>query len=339
MVTGGWRVAKRSKVPAWQAISPLPQPRRRTHASSVPVISVSGLCKSFGNFRAVDSISFDVKRGEIFALLGPNGAGKTTTIEILEGYQRRTAGDVTVLGTDPGHGGRRLRERMGIMLQDSGTDGELTVLETMRLYASLYRRPRPVTETIALVGLSNHAKARLGMLSGGLERRLDLGLALIGDPEIIFLDEPTTGFDPTARRAAWDMVAGLRELGKTVLLTSHYLDEVEHLADRIAVMRRGRIISVSTPGTLGGRDTAEAVISFRPPFHGWESDLPSGPWTARRGADDALELHTAEPTKSLAILAGWATERGEELAELRVARPSLEDAYLSIARAPEGVNR
>jgi ABC-2 type transport system ATP-binding protein len=290
---------------------------------------------AYRDFRAVDSIAFEVRQGEIFALLGPNGAGKTTTVEILEGYRRRTSGDVRVLGMDPGRGGRRLRERVGIMLQGSGVDAELTVSETMRLYASLYPRPRPVTETISLVGLSRHAGVRVRALSGGLKRRLDLGLALIGDPEIIFLDEPTTGFDPTARRAAWDMVTNLRELGKTVLLTSHYMDEVEHLADRIAVMREGRIVTISTPGSLGGRDTADALITFRSPYEGWESDLPGGPWTVRHRSDDVLELHTDQPTKSLAILAGWATGRGEELANLTVARPSLEDAYLNVTRAPE----
>jgi ABC-2 type transport system ATP-binding protein len=294
-------------------------------------ISVRGLCMQYGPVRAVDQLAFDVGEGEIFALLGPNGAGKTSTIEILEGYRTRTSGDVQVLGVDPEHGGRRYRERIGIMLQSGGIDGQLTVTETVRLYASFYRRPRPVRDTIALVGLADHAGLRVRALSGGLGRRLDLCLALIGDPEVIFLDEPTTGFDPTARRAAWDMITGLQGLGKTVLLTSHYMDEVEHLADRVAVMRQGRIVAESTPRELGGRDVAETVVRFRVPFIGWQDDFPAGPWRASAHEDALIELTTDQPTQALSILTDWAMERGVELLGLTVTRPSLEDAYLSIA--------
>ena len=301
----------------------------------MPAISVQRLCMQYGAFRAVNELDFEVRVGEIFALLGPNGAGKTTTIEILEGHRRRTGGNVQVLGLDPEKGGRRYRERIGIMLQSGGLDAEMSVTETLRLYASFYRRPRPVTETIALVGLADHARVRVRALSGGLERRLDLGLALIGDPEVVFLDEPTTGFDPTARRAAWQMVAGLRELGKTVLLTSHYMDEVEHLADRIAVMRQGSIVAASTPGKLGGRDVAEAVISFKVPYSGWADDLPTGPWKSPEHQDDLLVLRTDEATRALALLTTWAAERGEELAALTVTRPSLEDAYLRITQTSD----
>jgi ABC-2 type transport system ATP-binding protein len=298
-------------------------------------ISVHALYMNYGPVRAVDGISFDVGAGEIFALLGPNGAGKTTTIEILEGYRKRTAGDVTILGVDPERGGRRYRERIGIMLQAGGIDADMTVLDTVRLYAGFYRRPRPVEATITMVGLDEHRKARIRALSGGLQRRLDLCLALIGDPEIIFLDEPTTGFDPTARRAAWTMVAGLRDLGKTVLLTSHYMDEVEHLADRVAVMRHGVIVAEATPRQLGGRDTAEALISFRTPYAGWRDEIPAGPWTAPEDADDLVQLRTSQPTQALLLLASWAVEHGIELEGLTVTRPTLEEAYLSITARPE----
>jgi len=299
-------------------------------------ITVRGLRVQYGSFRAVDDLSFDVGRGEIFALLGPNGAGKTTTIEVLEGHRRRTSGYVQVLGVDPDRGGRAYRERIGIMLQGGGIDADLTVAETMRLYARLYRRPRSVGETIDLVGLTGQRGTRVGALSGGLERRLDLGLALIGDPELLFLDEPTTGFDPTARRSAWEMVQRLRELGMTVLLTSHYMDEVEHLADRVAVMRRGVIVAESTPRGLGGRDVAQALITFRVPYASWRDELVAGPWTEQPGPpgqDDVLTLRTDQPTRALAILTSWATERGEELSGLTVMRPSLEDTYLTITGA------
>lgn len=298
-------------------------------------ISVRALRMQYGPLRAVDGIAFDVHDGEIFALLGPNGAGKTTTIEILEGHRRRSGGEVRVLGVDPGCGGRRYRERIGVMLQGAGVDAELTVVETVRLYAGLYRRPRRVDDTLGLVGLADQAGTRVGALSGGLERRLDLGLALIGDPDIVFLDEPTTGFDPSARRSAWRMLTDLRSLGKTVLLTSHYMDEVERLADRVAVMREGRIVAESTPRTLGGRDVAQADISFALDSMLAEADLPSGPWRDVRRDGQLVVLTTDEPTRALSVLTTWAVDRGEELVALTVTRPSLEDAYLRLTEAPD----
>jgi len=303
----------------------------------VHAISVRDLSKNYGPVRAVNGLSFDVSEGEIVALLGPNGAGKTTTIEILEGHRRRSGGQVSVLGLDPEHGGRRFRERIGIMLQSGAVDAELTVVETLRLYASFYRQPQTVEQVLALTDLGHHADTRVQALSGGLERRLDLGLALIGDPQVIFLDEPTTGFDPTARRAAWDMVERLRTLGKTVLLTSHYMDEVEHLADRIVVMRNGVRVAESTPRKLGGRDLAQAVVSFAVPYPGWEGELPAGPWQSPQQEGDVVLLHTDQPTKAMSILATWAIERGEELLGLTVTRPSLEDAYLQVTRDVDSV--
>ena len=221
------------------------------------------------------------------------------------------------------------------MLQTGGIDADVTVLDTVRLYAGFYRRPRPIDATIAMVGLDEHRNVRVRALSGGLRRRLDLCLALIGDPEIIFLDEPTTGFDPNARRAAWTMVSNLRDLGKTVLLTSHYMDEVEHLADRVAVMRHGALVAEATPHQLGGRDSAEALISFRVPYPEWRYEIPSGPWTVPKGTADLVELRTGQPTQAMLILAGWAIEHGVELDGLTVTRPTLEEAYLSITTPPE----
>lgn len=296
-------------------------------------ISVRGLVMDYGSKRAVDGLSFEVAEGEVFALLGPNGAGKTTTVEILEGHRRRTGGEVSVLGFDPETGGRRYRERIGIMLQAGGIDGEFTVVETLRLYASFYHRPRSVEETIETVGLSGYRRARVRTLSGGTLRRLDLGLALIGDPEVVFLDEPTTGFDPTARRAAWEMVGGLRQLGKTVLLTSHYMDEVEALADRVAVIRRGTVVAEATPGQLGGRDVAAVLIRMREPYPGWADELPPGPWTLECTRGEVW-LRTDLVTQSLAQLTAWAVERGEELTGLTVTRPTLEEAYLQITEQP-----
>ena len=294
-------------------------------------ITVQGLRKDYGTLCAVDQLSFEVRSGEIFALLGPNGAGKTTTIEILEGFRDRTAGEVSVLGYDPATGGRTYRERIGIMLQAGGIDAELTVAETMRLYASLYHRPRDPAETIELVDLLGQRSARVRTLSGGMRRRLELGLALIGDPAVIFLDEPTTGLDPSARRSAWDTIGRLPQLGKTVLLSSHYMDEVEHLADRVAVMRQGSIVAESTPHRLGGRDVATAVIRAQLPYADWIQELPTGPWSITRGRGE-LELRTDHPTEALAILTAWAMDRGVELTGLTVTRPSLEDAYLEITR-------
>jgi ABC-2 type transport system ATP-binding protein len=293
-----------------------------------PVIFVEDLHMYYGRFHAVDGLSFRVERGEIYALLGPNGAGKTTTVEILEGHRRRTSGEVTVLGHDPWRGGRRLRERVGIVLQSGGFDADLSVGEMVRVYAGLYAHPRDVGDTIDQVGLGGKQRARVRTLSGGQLRRLGLALALIGDPELIFLDEPTTGFDPSARRSAWEMIGRLRDLGKTVVLTSHYLDEVQELADRVGVLSAGTLIAESTPTELGGRDLAETVISFRLPDRA--GDLPRGPWTEPEAHGDLVTVRTDHPTRALFALTSWVMGHGEELRALTVARPSLEDVYLQL---------
>ena len=295
-----------------------------------PAIEVAGLCKDYGGLRAVDGVSFRVRHGEIYALLGPNGAGKTTIVEILEGHRRRTSGSVRVLGFDPGTGGRRFREGVGVVLQSVGIDAELTVRELVALYASFYARPRDVAETIEQVGLTSKRRARVRTLSGGQLRRLDLALALVGDPDLLFLDEPTTGFDPSARREAWEMIADLRRSGTTVLLTSHDLDEVQRLADRIGVMRHGRLVEESTPDALGGRDAAGTVISFRLPAALAGADLPAGPWNEPERRAGEIIMRTGHPTRVLLALTSWAVGQGAELEALTVVRPSLEDAYLRI---------
>ena len=308
----------------------------RQAETGASVVVVRDLVKRYGRLRAVDGLSFDVRRGEIFAVLGPNGAGKTTTLEVLEGHLAPTAGSVRVLGADPLTGGRRHRDRVGIVLQSGGLDGELTVAESLRLYAAFYTRTLGVRKTAELVGLAEKLPAKVRTLSGGQQRRLDLGVALIGDPEVLFLDEPTTGFDPDARRQAWDMVTSLRALGKTVLLTSHYMDEVQFLADRVVVISHGRMVAQSTPSQLGGRDVAEAVISVHMPYPGWDSDLPPGPWHARHLDGAELQLRTTKPTEAIWALSRWAVDRGEELIGLTVTRPSLEDAYLRLTRTGGG---
>src|SRR5947199_5545337 len=239
-------------------------------------IVIEGLRKSYGGFEAVRGLSLRVERGEIFAFLGPNGAGKTTTVEILEGFRDRDAGEVRVLGVDPAVTGADWRDRVGVVLQDSEPEPGLSVRECLALYAGYYRAPRNIEDTIALVGLQDKSDTLAAHLSGGQRRRLDVALALIGDPDIVFLDEPTTGFDPSARRAAWEVIAGLRQLGKTVFLTTHYMDEAEYLADRIAVLAAGRIVAEGTPKTLGGRDRMTATIRFTLPSRFTARDLPAG---------------------------------------------------------------
>ena len=295
-----------------------------------PAIAVEGLRMDYGRLRAIDGISFQVNRGEIYALLGANGAGKTSTVEILEGHRKRTGGSVRVLGCDPGTGGRRFRERIGIVLQSGGMDTELTVREMVSLYASFYARPRDVGQTIEQVGLGGKRRARTRTLSGGQLRRLDLALALVGDPELLFLDEPTTGFDPRSRRDAWDMIAGLRHSGTTVLLTSHYLDEVQQLADRVGVMSHGHLVEESTPDSLGGRDVAGTIIRFRLPPGLSAAELPAGPWDLPEPPGGDITMHTDEPTMVLAALTEWAVGHDAELPGLTVVRPSLEDAYLRL---------
>jgi len=275
----------------------------------VTAVLVDDLRKSYREHEALRGISFEIGEGEVFSLLGPNGAGKTTTIEILEGYRRRDGGSVRVLGVDPAHPTREWRARIGVVLQSSAMYENLTVSESLALFAGYYERPRPVDEVVEVVGLDEKAYTTVRKLSGGQRRRLDFGLALVGDPELIFLDEPTTGFDPAARRTAWETIRSLRDLGKTILLTTHYLDEAEQLADRVAVLREGRIVATGTP-----------------------ADLTSTPATEIRYRENGREvvLRTEEPTRVLAELTARAVERGEELLDLEVRRPSLEEVYLEL---------
>jgi ABC-2 type transport system ATP-binding protein len=297
-------------------------------------IRVAGLRKRYGDLDAVAGIDFEVRAGECFALLGPNGAGKTTTVEILEGYRHRSAGEVEVLGADPQRAGTEFRARIGIVLQQSGLDGELSVTETIDLYGGMYPRQRPTAELIELVGLEEKRSARVKTLSGGQRRRLDLALGIAGDPDLIFLDEPTTGFDPSARRNSWELINNLRGLGKTILLTTHYMDEAQNLADRVAVITSGRIVAEGPPGTLGGRDMAEAMITFRLPEGTALADLPDHlPGPAED--DGVVTLRTSEPTSVLHTLTGWAVARGQELPALTLARPTLEDVYLQLTDANE----
>jgi ABC-2 type transport system ATP-binding protein len=298
-------------------------------APAEPVIAVRGLRKRYGDFEAVRGVDLDVHRGEIFAFLGPNGAGKTTVVEILEGFRERTAGGVTVLGSDPARAGGAWRDRVGVVLQESSAEPGLTVRECLELYAGYYRAPRPIDETLALVGLTAKSDTPGEALSGGQRRRLDVALALVGDPELIFLDEPTTGFDPSARRAAWDVVAGLRAIGKTVFLTTHYMDEAERLADRIAVIVDGAIVAAGTPATLGGRDRMDARIRFSPPAGAGRLPAALLP-LAETGADGAVTLRSESPLAHVAMLADWASGGGFDLPDLDVRRPTLEDVYLSL---------
>jgi ABC-2 type transport system ATP-binding protein len=276
----------------------------------VKAISVRGLRKSYGALAAVQGVDFEIEQGEVFGLLGPNGAGKTTTVEILEGYRKRDAGEVSVLGHDPQSPGPEFRQRIGVVLQQSELWPNLTVRETHKIFAGYYERPRDVDGVIDLVGLAEKRDARVKTLSGGQKRRLDLGVALVGDPDLVFLDEPTTGFDPAARRAAWEMIRSLRSLGKTVLLTTHYLDEAEQLADRVAVMRDGRIVMIGRPREL---TTAELEVEIR----------------YRRDGEEIV-IRTSEPTRVLNELTSEALARGEELERLEVRRPTLAEVYLSL---------
>jgi ABC-2 type transport system ATP-binding protein len=289
-------------------------------------VDVRGLSKSYGSVHAVQAIDFQIRRGEIFALLGPNGAGKTTTVEILEGYRSRDAGTVTVLGYDPGRERRPLKGRIGIVLQSTGVENYLTVAETISMYSGFYPDPRPVDEVIELVGLEDKRDTRVIKLSGGLQRRLDVAIALAGNPDLLFLDEPTTGFDPSARREAWEVVKNLAGLGKTVLLTTHYMDEAQYLADRVAVIAAGRIVAEGTPATIGDRELAKARIRYRLPA----GVSPPADMAGQRGPDGFTELTADDVTRTLHRLTGWAIDEGVDLEGLEVIRPSLEDVYLEL---------
>ncbi len=295
-------------------------------------ITVRDLHKRYGELEAVRGVSFEVEQGEVYAFLGPNGAGKTTTVEILEGFRDRTSGEVDVLGHDPARRDRDLRGRIGIVLQSAGVDPFLTVAETIDMFRGYYPHPRPVDEVIEVVGLREKRDERVIRLSGGQQRRLDVGVALAGDPELLFLDEPTTGFDPGARRNAWSMVKNLQSLGKTVFLTTHYMDEAQELAGRVAIIARGVIVAAGPPSSLGGRDVAATIIRFRVPT---ARELPIDAVPGLTVTDGAAEMRTDQPTRALHALTSWAVERGLELESLTVARPTLEDVYLRLTGAGE----
>ena len=298
-------------------------------------IEVRGLEKAYGGIPAVRGIDLSVGEGDVFALLGPNGAGKTTTVEILEGYRRRDAGEVSVLGFDPERGGRALRSRVGIVLQSTGIDPYLTVAETVDLYRVAYPRPRPLDEILEVVGLSHKRDSRVLRLSGGQQRRLDVAIALAGDPDLLFLDEPTTGFDPSARRNAWELVRNLAALGKTVFLTTHYMDEAQYLASEVAIIADGRIVARGSPASLSGRDTTRATVRFS--MNAPLELLPPSVRGSATESDGVVEILTDDPTRLLHELTGWALERDVRLDRLEVSRPSLEDVYLEITRgAPSG---
>jgi ABC-2 type transport system ATP-binding protein len=304
-------------------------------SGSPVVIRARDLHKRYGHVDAVHGIDLDVHAGEVFAFLGPNGAGKTTTVEILEGYRRPTAGEVEVLGTDPATGDGGWRARIGVVLQSGQIEPLLTVRELLELYAGYYAAPRSIDDTITQVGLDDARDQRAGKLSGGQQRRLHVALALVGDPELLFLDEPTTGFDPAARRGAWDVIAGLRALGKTVFLTTHYIEEAQVLADRVAIIRAGRIVAEGTPAELAaGR--ARTSIRFALPagdVHDAQSagfELPDRLAARAHVHGGRVELTSDEPVRDLAALCTWALARGIELADLEAVRPSLEDVYLEL---------
>jgi len=291
------------------------------------VVSVENLVKNYGDVEAVRGVSFEVEVGEVFAVLGPNGAGKSTTVEILEGYRSKTSGTVSVLGYDPTDRSRAYRERIGIVLQETAVEDSLTVSEAIDTYGVMYPNRRDTTELIEIVGLDEKRDARIKSLSGGQRRRLELALGIVGDPDLVFMDEPTTGFDPSARRQAWSIVENLTSLGKTILLTTHYMDEAQFLADRVAVMAGGLIVAEGTPESLGGRETAATVIAFNLDGHSLEGFPTSDVDVAENGR---ITLRSATPTQTVHDITGWAVGRGIELLDLSISRPSLEDVYLEL---------
>jgi ABC-2 type transport system ATP-binding protein len=293
-------------------------------------IEVRGLRKSYGETHAVDGVSFEVRRGEVFCLLGPNGAGKTTTVEILEGYRERSAGEARVLGIDPATAARELREQVGIVLQQCGVQPDLTVYELVEMFGRYHARQRPVDEVIEIVELTEKRNERSKNLSGGQRRRLDLALALVGDPELIFLDEPTTGFDPQARRHAWTTIRSLCQLGKTIFLTTHFMDEAQFLADRVAVMRGGQIIASGRPDELGGRDLRPAEIRFGLPEDRTLGDVPAVPADSRELLGDRVVIHTRQPVRAAQIITTWAVDGDIDIAHFSVTQPTLEDIYLEL---------
>ena len=293
-----------------------------------PAIEVRGLHKSYGQVEAVRGIDLSVSKGEVFALLGPNGAGKTTTVEILEGHRDRSAGDVSVLGYDPGRNDRALKRRIGIVLQSTSVEPYLSVEETINLFRGYYPHPLPLEQILEAIGLREQRRTRAKRLSGGQQRRLDVAIGLAGDPELLFLDEPTTGFDPSARRGAWEMIRNLQSLGKTILLTTHYMDEAEHLADRVAIMVDGEIVAEGPPSDLSQRD-GSVTIGFR--IDSGSGALPEDLGAEQTGNSGRYTITTSTPTRSLHQLTGWAVEQGIELQELSVSRPSLEDLFIELA--------
>ena len=314
----------------------------KTLPATDAAIEVTGLTMRYGSRQVVNGIDFSVHHGEVFAFLGPNGAGKTTTVEILEGFRSRTAGTVRVLGIDPESAPAAWRDRVGIVLQSSVPEPDLTVAETVELYAGFYRRPRPTDEVLSLTGLDAQSNMRNRRLSGGQQRRLDVALALVGDPDVLFLDEPTTGFDPAARRAAWETIAGLKRLGKTIFLTTHYLEEAEYLADRIAVITAGRIVATGTPADLGGRDQQPSTVrlSLNPslPLDVWPAELLRHAANAdcpRLLADGRFEFDSSDPAADLFELTRWAATNHTHIEGLEVARPTLEDVYLVLTNERE----
>jgi ABC-2 type transport system ATP-binding protein len=301
--------------------------------NGTPAIVVRELRRSYGTVEAVRGISFEVRAGEVFGLLGPNGAGKTTTVEILEGFRTRTRGEVAVLGADPEHAGRAWRERIGMVFQDSDLNPVLTVSETLSMFSRFYPRPRAVEDVMVLVGLTAKADARVATLSGGERRRLDVGVALVGDPELLFLDEPTTGFDPGARREAWEMISGLRSTGTTVVLTTHYMDEAQHLADRVAILREGVIAALGSPRELSASGRATTVITFRLPAGLGVRDVRHQVAAPVRSDGREVTIRTEDAQRTLYELTTWAEREGVALADLTAARPTLEDTFLELTRA------